>query len=105
MVEAEGGVWFNTTYTIHMIDPSLPFENHTILVFMNKLRAINEGPHNYDNNKLNDTIVVVPELEKEEGEREEPDVPILFVMLITLLAILWGSLVIVVRAPDRFFKR
>ncbi len=45
-------------FTVSMIDPTQQFENHYIKVFVNKQRAINEGPQNYNNNDNQELLVV-----------------------------------------------
>ncbi len=59
MVGASGDVVVvRETFTVAMLNPDSPFENHQIKVFVNKQRAINEGSQNYKNNEDSQLLVV-----------------------------------------------
>jgi len=59
VVEASGGDYAaKETFTIIMINGEAQFEEHQIKVFVNKQRAINEGPQNYKNNEKQELLVV-----------------------------------------------
>jgi hypothetical protein len=104
VVRASGdGVIVTETFIAAMDDPDLPFEIHTIKVFVNKQRAINEGGQNYKNNEASEGLVVVPDLPMEQGERRgDEEASALYISVVGLI-ILVGILVIVVRTPGEYF--
>jgi len=51
-------VMVKETFMVSMTDSSIMYEDHFIKVYVNKQRAINEGPENYRNNDKQELLVV-----------------------------------------------
>jgi len=84
-------VVINFTHKVRIYNNNSSYNSHSIKAFVNKERAIYEGPDNYENNKKQELLVVIPVVPENDDDSGDDGLSIFLVVLIILISTAAGG--------------